>query len=362
MTIFFVARKYDYATWPIPDRGSPSFEFETWYPAFQKIAGGNHKISAFWLDEEAYRLGRHGMNQELLRRMRAEKPQAAFFYVNGDEIRPETIREITEKIGVVTVYWCADDSWRFDSVSRRYAPYYAWTITLDSGAAEKYRRSGCRVIHSQSAANTEIFRPVGKDKDIAVSFVGTRNKPRANIIKALEEADMTASVFGRGWLAGKISREKMIEVFSRSRISLNLNTPSFYWGLRPLARLFLKRAEFIFEPMQIRPDFRHLFRNLREWRQKKIPQIKARTFEICACRTLGITQMADNLGDYYKIGKEIVVYKDIPDLIEKIRYYLKHDEEREKIAQAGYERTLRDHTVAQRLEQIFKTIGLPLGG
>ncbi len=360
MTIFFVARKYDYATWPTPNRGKPSFEFETWHPAFLGAAGTKHKISAFWLDEEAYRLGPRGMNRELLRRVQAEKPQAAFFYVNGDEIQPDVIREITRENGVTTVYWCADDSWRFDSVSKRYAPNYSWSVTLNSGAAEKYRRLGCKVIHSQSAANTQIFRPTGGKKDISVSFVGTRNAPRAKAVEALQKAGVNVSVFGRDWPSGKISREKMVEVFSRSRISLNLNQPSFHWGFRPLARLFFKKANFVFEPFQIRPDFWHFLRNLREWHQKKVLQIKARTFEIAACRSLGITMPADNLGDYYAIGKEIVVYKDIPDLIEKIRYYLAHDAEREQIAQAGYERTLRDHTVSKRLEQIMETIGLPL--
>jgi len=42
----------------------------------------------------------------------------------------------------------------------------------------------------------------------------------------------------------------------------------------------------------------------------------------------------------------------------KIRYYLEHDEEREKIAMAGYQRTLGEHTYEKRFEQIFKTIGL----
>ena len=45
-------------------------------------------------------------------------------------------------------------------------------------------------------------------------------------------------------------------------------------------------------------------------------------------------------------------------MIDKIKYYLEHNEEREAIARAGYERTLREHTYEKRFNEIFKTIGL----
>ena len=46
------------------------------------------------------------------------------------------------------------------------------------------------------------------------------------------------------------------------------------------------------------------------------------------------------------------------DLVEKVRYYLKHEDERAAIAQAGYERTLREHTYVHRFRDIFGQMGL----
>ena len=43
-------------------------------------------------------------------------------------------------------------------------------------------------------------------------------------------------------------------------------------------------------------------------------------------------------------------------MIDKIKYYLEHNEERESIAQAGYERTIREHTYEKRFNNIFKRI------
>jgi len=67
---------------------------------------------------------------------------------------------------------------------------------------------------------------------------------------------------------------------------------------------------------------------------------------------------AFNLGDYYRIGTEIVVYESLEDLIDKARYFIEHDEEREAVARAGYDRTLRDHTWRARFDGVFKQAGV----
>jgi len=90
-----------------------------------------------------------------------------------------------------------------------------------------------------------------------------------------------------------------------------------------------------------------------------IPQIKARPFEILACRTFLISGYADDMNNYYEDGKEIVYYDGtITDLVNKIEYYLSHETERERIAQLGYERTVREHTYEQRFNELFAQMGL----
>mgnify|MGYP001617003201 FL=1 len=41
-------------------------------------------------------------------------------------------------------------------------------------------------------------------------------------------------------------------------------------------------------------------------------------------------------------------------MIEKIKYYLAREDKRKKIANAGYERTSKDHTYEKRFREIFK--------
>lgn len=64
------------------------------------------------------------------------------------------------------------------------------------------------------------------------------------------------------------------------------------------------------------------------------------------------------LASYYEFGKEIETYSDVKELIEKIRYYLLHEEERERIAAAGHKRAVDEHSYKQRFVNIFQRMGL----
>lgn len=62
--------------------------------------------------------------------------------------------------------------------------------------------------------------------------------------------------------------------------------------------------------------------------------------------------------DLFEVGKEIITFKfgDFKDLKKKIDYYLEHDDERESIRIAGFERTKKDHTYKNRWTKILETI------
>lgn len=77
-----------------------------------------------------------------------------------------------------------------------------------------------------------------------------------------------------------------------------------------------------------------------------------RLFESTGIAAMLITDYKDNLDEFFEIGKEIEVYRNPRELIQKIKYYLKHDSKRKKIAQAGQKRTLRDHSYAERVKQL----------
>ncbi|MCU1283542.1 MAG: hypothetical protein JWM53_7088, partial [bacterium] len=77
-----------------------------------------------------------------------------------------------------------------------------------------------------------------------------------------------------------------------------------------------------------------------------------RLFEATGMGTMLLTDAKDNLQELFEPGKEIVAYDSVGDAIEKIEYYSGHAEEREAIARAGQQRTLRDHTYERRMMQL----------
>jgi len=84
--------------------------------------------------------------------------------------------------------------------------------------------------------------------------------------------------------------------------------------------------------------------------------INYRTFETTGCGTLLFTNYTSGLEKLFNIGEEIVVYNDLKDLDVKVKYYLENDEERERIANAGYERAKKDHTYYERAKTLVSII------
>lgn len=81
--------------------------------------------------------------------------------------------------------------------------------------------------------------------------------------------------------------------------------------------------------------------------------VKVGLFEAIACKSFVITEYMDELKLYFKINKEIVTYDDIMDLVSKIDYYLKHDDERKAIAENCFQKFLNSHTYEKRLNQVI---------
>lgn len=80
--------------------------------------------------------------------------------------------------------------------------------------------------------------------------------------------------------------------------------------------------------------------------------ITLRTFEVLACKGFLIT---DRTPSAEKLLKNCVVFTDGgEDLEEKIKYYLKHPEERAKIAQRGYEYAIKHATIDARAKELYE--------
>ncbi len=342
-------------------RPMPSHYLE-WMPLKAVAERYGHAADIFYIDDAIKAYGIAGARKAFWDYIVREKPDVCFAGFNEYDLGAELFTRIKNETAVTTVLIGDDDTWRWERVGKYFGLCFSWVLTYDSRAVAKYRSIGCKnVVHHQPGVDLKTYRKIeGVKKDIGVSFVGLWSEPRGRLIASLRASGVDVFVRGMGWPEGTLPQDELVSVINRSKIALSLNTPAFYWGWRPFVRCFFRRAYFGERGFRIKPDMFHFFDNLKMWRDKRNLQVKSRHFEVPACGTLEMTQDADDMRDYYELGKEIVVYADAPDLAEKIKYYLAHDDERERIAEAGYGRTLRDHSTERRFEDIFRMIGKPL--
>ena len=81
-----------------------------------------------------------------------------------------------------------------------------------------------------------------------------------------------------------------------------------------------------------------------------------RLFEVTGVGSCLLTDNKINITDLFIPGNEIIVYDNINDCIEKVKWLLENDYKRKKIALDGQKRTLSDHTVEKRCFQIKSII------
>ena len=84
--------------------------------------------------------------------------------------------------------------------------------------------------------------------------------------------------------------------------------------------------------------------------------LNMRCMETMGSGSFLLTNELPTLGELFKDGVHLVTYKDLDDAVDKARYYIEHDEERQKIAAAGYEEAIKKHTYAHRVQTILNAV------
>lgn len=84
--------------------------------------------------------------------------------------------------------------------------------------------------------------------------------------------------------------------------------------------------------------------------------VPLRVFDIMACGGFVISNYQIELAELFENGKEVVMYESIPDLMNKIEYYLTHDEEREEIARNGYKKVQEQYRYEHCLKRIVDIV------
>ena len=72
-----------------------------------------------------------------------------------------------------------------------------------------------------------------------------------------------------------------------------------------------------------------------------------------------LAERTDEHLSYFEEGKEAEFFSSINELIDKVKYYLSHEDQRIQIAQSGRNRCIHSgYTYKHRLKEIFEAISI----
>lgn len=91
-------------------------------------------------------------------------------------------------------------------------------------------------------------------------------------------------------------------------------------------------------------------------------QMKGRVFDTMSCRTMLIEDFSSQTLHFFDEGKDFVMSADDGDMLEKIRYYLLHDTERQIIADSGYNKVTTLYNSKNVLAYMFNKAGFEASG
>jgi len=292
----------------------------TWYdwhpPYSQYDAGWHYGLKA-------------AMNQEMLRRVveaHEREPLDVFYgYLCGRLVFRGYIEAI-RLLGVPTLTMSLDDkTHRYSNLEATgfagmvdVASAFDLCWTSDPTAVEWYESLGARAIYLPAGANPDVFVPQDCKRDIDVLFIGKNYGRRAEIIQDLREAGIDAVACGFGWPRGGVTTEQMVDLMNRATITLGIGETG--------------------DPEKL--------------------SLKGRDFEAPMCGAFYLAQDNPELAEHYRIGHEIDTWQNVPDLVDKCRYYLAHPQDAESIRHSGAYRARTCHTWRHRFERAFKAMGV----
>ncbi|MBI5469351.1 MAG: glycosyltransferase family 1 protein [Deltaproteobacteria bacterium] len=230
---------------------------------------------------------------------------------------------------VYTVMMLGDSDHYFDIRDIYYAQCMDLVVVYDCLSRYRFRQYGIDSISFYSSFDMKKYKKAGMKKTIDVSFVGdVANKiERQGYLDFLRDNGVSVEVFGTGTRNGQISLDEMVRVFNSSKINLNFTKISLRNAIRkePLINLRLR-------------------------------QVKGRIIEAALCGGFVLTEYVPGIEEVFEPGREIAAFDSREEMLEKTRYFLRHDKERDEIAFNGFTRATRDYDVEKAIPALISRI------
>ncbi len=273
------------------------------------------------------------LNRSFMKVAQAQRPDLVLITC-GKFLSPETIRSVKRETGALLVNYATDDP--FNSavntpMFRKGIPCYDLYACTKKAIIDDVRKAGCgNVAYVPFAYKPEIHFPEStqsseerKRYSSDLVFIGGCDGDRLPYIAAMLKAipDLRLHLYGGFW-----NRHSALRKYYRG------------FALGREFRLAVAGAKIVFNLI----------------RRKNRDDHVMRTYEIPACGGFMLTDRTDEQCSLLAEDKEASYFTSTEEMVDKIRYYLAHDSERRRIAEAGHRRiTSGGNTYADRLKTII---------
>ena len=253
-------------------------------------------------------------NIKLIELSRKFLPNLIFTSIATYEIYFETLKKIKKICGAKIINWSSDDSWRYDQHTKLIAPGFDVLITTYKSAHKKNLDFGKNSILSNWGCPDDWVKNVTPSKDCKtdVLFIGNSYMGRKKIIKKLIDKGIKVICFGYGWHNPPVKDSEIAQYINKAKITLNFSKS-----------------------------------------RGSMKQTKARIFEIMGAGGFCLTETSNEVSDFFVLDKEIVTFKNFQELLEKAKYFLKNNFDRDEIAIKGNYRCNLNYTTSKIMEKIL---------
>jgi len=303
-------------------------------PIAKTLREMNYQVEIFddelrWLSNKISFLKEHQVkeiNKKLIEKVKKQNPKFVVV-MKGKYIWRETITQIAQ-LGCKTVNFFPEYISHWKSMEHL-APVYNYFIVPCHYVVKYAKEHGHNNFYYQALgvdlSKNMIFPEMSKKYDFA--FIGSVNNDyypeRVEFLSVL--ADLDLHIWGnKGWRETPLKKhyhnrpsdKEMFKIYKQSKIVINI-----------------------------------------DYHKQPIDGSNIRPFEATACSSLLLNDaVSPEIYRLFETDKEFVPFKNTAELREKAKYYLKNEEERLNIAKAGFERTRRDHTYFDRMEEFIKIV------
>lgn len=262
------------------------------------------------------------MNHDITARVKEFKPDLIWID-KGLLIAPKTLRDFKKLPNFpLLIHYSPDDMMNPDNQSRFYlrsVPLYDIHITTKTPNVNELKALGARkVCFMDNKYRVAVHRPVpisNADREMyggEIGFIGSYEKERANSMNHIAQCGLRVRIWGPGWKNRDFSPHPNLLIENRA-----------LWGEEYPRVICSTDINLCF------------LRKVNRDRQT------TRSMEIPACGGFMVAERTDEHLRLFQEDEEVVFFSSDDELVEKLRYYTGHPEDRLRIARAGCNRCLK---------------------